>query len=258
MLSISQPAVSEAPPFSRDGAIKRYAHTSKWALALLLLAAFLVRVHYLRAHVVVLEGEGAGYAHQADNLLRGLGFESYLYPKPDLEHCWLQPILIAGTYLVVRDLDTATHIVSLVSGTLLVLWFFLLADRHYGRSAAWIAALFAAFHPLIIALSTTGYAEILAAALQFGAIYWSLRFIEEDGRLSLALRGRVVGPLLSQSYRMPADPDIHDRALLCLFSLEKRLSKILGDAQRTLRVGLCSICNSLCHVISPLHWQVLV
>ncbi len=193
MLSISQPAVSEAPPFSRDGAIKRYAHTSKWALALLLLAAFLVRVHYLRAHVVVLEGEGAGYAHQADNLLRGLGFESYLYPKPDLEHCWLQPILIAGTYLVVRDLDTATHIVSLVSGTLLVLWFFLLADRHYGRSAAWIAALFAAFHPLIIALSTTGYAEILAAALQFGAIYWSLRFIEEDGRLSWLYAGALWG-----------------------------------------------------------------
>jgi hypothetical protein len=193
LLAFPQPAVSKAPPLVKGGGMKWYARTSNWALALILLVAFLVRVYYLRAHVVVLEGEGAGYAHQADNLLRGRGFESYLYPKPDLEHCWLQPILIAGAYLAVRNLDTATHAVSLVSGTLLVLWFFLLADRHYGRSAAWIAALFAAFHPLLVALSTTGYAEILAAALQFGAIYWSLRFIEDDGRLSWLYAGALWG-----------------------------------------------------------------
>ena len=188
----------------------------------MLLAAFLVRVHYLRAHVVVLEGEGAGYAHQADNLLRGRGFESYLYPKPDLEHCWLQPILIAVTYLVVRNLDTATHAISLVSGTLLVLWFFLLSDRLYGRSAAWIAALFAAFHPLIIALSTTGYAEILAVALQFGAIYWSLRFIEEDGRLSWLYAGALWGlSYLNRTECLPI-PIFTIGPLLCLFCLEKK------------------------------------
>jgi hypothetical protein len=147
-----------------------------------LIAAMLVRVIYLRSHVVVLEGEGAGYAHQADNLLRGRGFESFLYPEPDLEHCWVQPILIAAVDLVVRNLDAATHIVSLVAGTLLVFWLFLITDRFYGRSVAWVAALLTPFHPFLIALSTTGYAEILAAALEFGPIYSSIRLIEDDGR----------------------------------------------------------------------------
>jgi len=152
------------------------------ALVFLLLVALSVRVYYLRSHVVVLEGEGAGYAHQAENLLRGRGFESYLYARPDLEHCWLQPIFIAAVYMLVRKLDTATHIISLASGTLLVLWVFLIADRVYGRRIAWIAALLTALHPLLVALSTTGYAEIFAMGLQFGAIYWSIRLMEHDGR----------------------------------------------------------------------------
>ena len=51
-----------------------------------------------------------------------------------------------------------------------------------GALLPWIAALLVAFHPFLIALSTTGYAEILAAALEFGAIYWSIRLIEDHGR----------------------------------------------------------------------------
>lgn len=141
-----------------------------------------MRLYYLRSHVVVLEGEGAGYAHQAENLLRGHGFESSLYARPDLEHCWLQPLLIATVYMGVRDVDTATHIISMASGTLLIVWMFLIGDRIYGRLGGWIAALLATFHPLLIALSASGYAEILAMALQFGAIYWCIRFIEHDGR----------------------------------------------------------------------------
>lgn len=172
---------------------KRHKYTSYLLLAGLLLAAALVRFYYLRAHVVVLEGEGAGYAHQAENLLSGRGFESFLYPRPDLEHCWMQPLLIAAAFPITRDLDRATHLVSLVSGVVLVVWLFLISDRLYGRWVAWVAAALAAFHPLLVALSTTGYAEILAMALQFGAIYWSLRFIENDGRHSAIIAGSLWG-----------------------------------------------------------------
>jgi 4-amino-4-deoxy-L-arabinose transferase-like glycosyltransferase len=153
-----------------------------WALAALLLAGLCIRVYFLQLHVVVIEGEGSGYAHQAENLVNGRGFESYLYAGPDLEHCWLQPVLIAAISLISHNLDSAVHIVSLASGTLVILWAFLLANRCYGSWAAWIAAIIATFHPLLVALSTTGYAESLAMALQLGAIYWSIRLIENEGR----------------------------------------------------------------------------
>jgi hypothetical protein len=150
-------------------------------LGFLLLLALGVRVYYFQRHVVVLEEEGAGYGRQAESLLSGRGFESYLYPRPDLEHCWLQPIFIAAVYVFVGNVDTATHIIALAFGTFLVLWVFLIADRAYGHRVGWIAALLTALHPLLVALSTTGYAEILAMGLQFGAIYWSIRLIEHDG-----------------------------------------------------------------------------
>jgi 4-amino-4-deoxy-L-arabinose transferase-like glycosyltransferase len=150
-------------------------------LSLLLLLALGARVYYLHRHVVVLEGEGAGYARQAESLVSGRGLESYLYARPDLEHCWLQPILITAVYVFIGNLDAATHVISLAFGTLLVLWMFLIADRTYGPKVGSIAALLTAFHPLLIALSTTGYAEILAMGLQFGAIYWSIRLLEHDG-----------------------------------------------------------------------------
>jgi hypothetical protein len=165
----------------------------RWALVALLLAGLCIRVYFLRSHVVVLEGEGSGYAHQAENLVNGRGFESYLYPHPDLEHCWLQPILIAAVSLVTHDLDSGTHIVSLAAGTLLVLWTFLIANRLYGIWAAWIAATLVAFHPLLIALSTTSYPESLAMALQWGAVYWSVRLIENDGRWSWLFAGCLWG-----------------------------------------------------------------
>lgn len=160
---------------------------------MLLLVALCVRIYYLHLHVVVLETEGAGYAHQAENLLKGRGFESYLYPRPDLEHCWLQAILIAAIGMVTRDLDAATHLISLISGTVAVFWIFLLAKRLYGIWAAWIAAVVAAFHPLLVALSTTGYAEALAMALELGAIYWSIRLFEKDGRWAWLIAGSLWG-----------------------------------------------------------------
>lgn len=152
-----------------------------------------MRVYYLHLHVVILEIEGSGYAHQAENLVNGRGFESYLYARPDLEHCWLQPILIAAVSLFTHDLDRATHIISLASGTLAILWLFLIANRIYGIWSAWIAAILVAFHPLMVALSTTGYAEPLAIALEFGAIYWSLHFIEDSGRWSWLFAGCLWG-----------------------------------------------------------------
>ncbi len=159
----------------------------------LLLTGLCVRVYFLHLHVVVIEGEGSGYAHQAENLVNGRGFESYLYALPDLEHCWLQPILIAAVSLITRNLDSGVHIVSLVSGTLVILWVFLIANRFYGIWTAWIAAILASFHPLLIALSTSGYAESLAMALQLGAIYWSIRMIENDGRWPWLFAGALWG-----------------------------------------------------------------
>ena len=152
-----------------------------------------MRVYYLHLHVVILEMEGSGYAHQAENLVNGRGFESYLYARPDLEHCWLQSVLIAAISLVTHDLDGATHAVSLASGVLLIVWLFLITNRFYGIWSAWVAAILAAFHPLLIALSTSGYAEALAIALQLGAIYWSIRFFEDEGRWSWLFAGCLWG-----------------------------------------------------------------
>lgn len=166
---------------------------SLWGLIGLLLCAIVLRVFELKLHVVVLESEGSGYAHQAQNLIAGRGFESAFGPYPDLVHCWLQPVLIAVVFQACRDLDSATHIVSLAAGTLLIFWLFLIAKRLYGIRSAWLVAILAAAHPLLVALSATGYAECLAMGLQFGAIYWSIRFFENDGRWSWLFAGILWG-----------------------------------------------------------------
>jgi 4-amino-4-deoxy-L-arabinose transferase-like glycosyltransferase len=171
---------------------KRFSRSTLWILALLL-AGFVLRVWYLHAYVTVFETEGAQSARMADNLLHGRGFESILYPSVDLEHCWLQPILIAAIASVSRNSEVASHILSLIAGTLLPLVLFLLADRLYGRRAAWIAAGFAAFHPVIVGLSASGYAEALAMSLQFAATYWTLKMMEADGRWSWLISGALWG-----------------------------------------------------------------
>src|SRR5882724_4758705 len=158
-------------------------------LALLLFVALGVRVWFLSTHVTVIEGEGAGYAFTAERLLHGQGFQSNLDPQPDLEHTLLEPVLIAGASFLAGNTERGAHVVGMTSGMVLIYLAFVLARRFYGESAGWIAALLFSFHPFLIVLSTSAYAEGLAFALALAGIYWSVRFIENDGRWAWLVAG---------------------------------------------------------------------
>ncbi len=159
----------------------------------LLFVALCARVYYLRSHVVVLEGEGAGYAHQAEHLVSGRGFESYLYPRPDLEHCWLQPIFISAVYILVRNLDTATHIISLVSGTLS--GFVYISDC---RPSLWTQNRpDRSFACRVSPIVNCSIDDRLRRNLRHGAAVWgdllSVRLVEHDGRWGWLFAGVLWG-----------------------------------------------------------------
>jgi 4-amino-4-deoxy-L-arabinose transferase-like glycosyltransferase len=163
-------------------------------LIVLTLAALGLRVGFLLTRTAVIENEGAGYAVQAEHVLDGTAF-----PPPSSEHhpdlvdCWFYPLVIALVTLVTRNTELATRIVSLLSGTSLVLSSYFLAVRLYDRRTAKMAATLFAVFPLLIAFSVSGYSEALYISILMPALYWSTRCLEPDAKKPWLWAGILFG-----------------------------------------------------------------
>jgi len=162
-------------------------------LCLIVLAAGL-RLGYLLGRSAVMDNEGAHYAMMAQHLLDGRAFPRVpTATQPQLVMAWFHPLMIAGMTLITRDTEWAARLVSLLSGAGLVAILFCLGLRLYGRTVAWIVGTLAAFFPILVAFSTTGYSESLYLALVMGAVYFSIRCFGADRGRAWLWAGMLFG-----------------------------------------------------------------
>jgi 4-amino-4-deoxy-L-arabinose transferase-like glycosyltransferase len=159
---------------------------------ILLLLALGVRLIFWHSQIAVIESEGSGYARMADNLVSGRGFYG-THPEIDVMDTWLYPTLIAGLTFIIHNSETAARLISLVTGVALILPVFFIAFRLYGRTVAWIAALLIASHPLLVALSPSGYTEAPQLFLMMGSVWFVLRCFDGADRYAWFWAGVFFG-----------------------------------------------------------------
>jgi 4-amino-4-deoxy-L-arabinose transferase-like glycosyltransferase len=123
------------------------------------LSAFLLRVFMLRFGGE-LTGDGVWYMILGKNLIEGDfrgGLSTYWSP--------LYPFLIGITSLCFGDLELSGRLVSVVTGSLLVIPVYWLARRLYGKAEAGVAALLTIISPPLVFSSTRVLSESLFTLL---------------------------------------------------------------------------------------------
>jgi 4-amino-4-deoxy-L-arabinose transferase-like glycosyltransferase len=185
-------AESENEPRSRLRPRTAYRLRAHTLLGVILLLGLALRVAWMVARVSVISPDGGEYATMAEHLLHQHALIG-IYEGPEIIYGPLYPTLIAGVMVVIPNSETAAHVVSLVSGTALIVIVFLLAQRVYGRRTAYIAAALAAFHPLLIALSASVFNEALYATVWMAMAYWGIRALEFRRLRDAVFLGACVG-----------------------------------------------------------------
>lgn len=161
-------------------------------LEFILVAALLLRVGWVITRTGVIENEGAEYATIASNLFHHatyvgiLGGREALFPP-------LYPVLIGLVSFVTHNTEIAGRAVSVIMGTLFVASLYLLALRIFGRRTAYVTAILAAVHPLLLAMSSSVYSEMTYLAMLFTASYFALKALENPGLSSGSLAGLFFG-----------------------------------------------------------------
>jgi len=163
--------------------------TKTWyVLGALLILALIVRVTWLKTHVLVFNPDGAEYARSAENLLRGAGF-SGMWSRPEVIFPPLYPLLIAGASLLTGNSEVAARLVSVICGVLLVLPIFYLARKLYGPRTAILAAALVSIHPMLTSISVTGFSESTYLLFFAWGLYWSFESLWGRGWKAAATAG---------------------------------------------------------------------
>ena len=176
----------------RDRALNLTLKTPYQPLLWVLLVAFVLRLGWWLFQAPVVSLDGAEYLCAARNLIRGDGYTG-CYAGPELMYSPLYPVLVAALSLVVRNVEAAAHIVSVVFGTGLVLVVFLLASQVYGGRVAYIAATLTAVHPVLVKLAGSTYNETVYLPLLVAGIFLGVRAVESAGRKYCILTGALFG-----------------------------------------------------------------
>ena len=96
-----------------------------------------------------------------------------LWDFKGLEYFWglLHPLILAGLFTITGSVDILIpRMLSLVSGSLAVVFLFMLARRHFGTSVAIAATLFAALNPVGMFSDASGMQEPLGIMLLLGGL----------------------------------------------------------------------------------------
>jgi 4-amino-4-deoxy-L-arabinose transferase-like glycosyltransferase len=204
---------------SIGGKILTASHHRIVALSLLVVASFALRVAAIKIWGTgAIEPDGAQYARIAENLRKGVGYVGIATPGPELNFPPLFPLLIDAASFVTKSHSSAGRLVSLVLGALLPLPVFGIASRLFNRRTAWVAAVLALLHPLLINLSFTVWSEGPYATLLLTAVYVVLRALNHPSIQMWALVGGTFG--LAYLLRPEAVAPMMVAALFALIATE--------------------------------------
>lgn len=149
-------------------------HPRLWLVLALALAARLI---WLWIQPAVIENEGTEYARLAENLFRGMGYRG-IFGEPGFPFPPLYPILIGCLSTLTGNTELSGRIISLIAGTLFIVPLFCLARSLFGSRAGYVAAVVAAFHPILIATSVEVLSEPMYCTLLLAGLYWGVRTLE--------------------------------------------------------------------------------
>lgn len=165
----------------------RFTRREGGLLFFLVLAAFFLRLFILQFHPL-LSGDGVWYATLGKNLISGNlkeGLSTYWPP--------FYPVLVGISSLFFRDLEFAGLIVSVVTGSLLVIPVYLLGRGFYSKRVAIVAAIFTILHPLLILYSVRLLTESTYTLLLASAIVAGLYALSNGRAIFYFLTGLALG-----------------------------------------------------------------
>lgn len=163
------------------------------SIVLIGFAAFLLRVFGMIFFTGTIGTEGAEYARIAENLLAGSGYVGIANEGTELMFPPLFPFMIAALSLVTHNVEIAGRLVSVIMGTVLVIYIHLFTWRVYGSRVANVAGALAVLQPLLVLQSTIVFCETTYAAFIFSGIYWIQRSYTDRNILSFMLAGSSYG-----------------------------------------------------------------
>ena len=110
-------------------------------------------------------------------LSKDIGFSQgflRLWDFKGLEYFWgfAHPVLTAALFTITGSIDVLVpRMLGLVTGSIAVLFLFLLVKRYFGTPAALIAAAFMALNPVVIVADTAGIQEPIGLMFLFSGLY---------------------------------------------------------------------------------------
>lgn len=160
------------------------------ALAIPLVAALGLRLFFLRYHWAIGFDE-AHYLRMAASATAG-AFDQVWHPY------WppMFPLFVAGLSSLISDVEAAARWLNVLAGVLVVVPVYALAQRLFGRGAAFWSALLCALFPPLAFADTTALAEPSYTALTMFGILLGLRALEKRS----VLTGLATGALFGLAY----------------------------------------------------------
>ncbi|MGQ9667364.1 MAG: glycosyltransferase family 39 protein, partial [Anaerolineae bacterium] len=126
--------------------VRRLAGT--WLIPIAITLGALILRAVLASPARVVWGDEPFYLWDGCNLATGRGY-TFFNGRPDVYLTPLYPLVIAGLYLILHNLELASRLCYMVFGAALVLPIYGLAKEMYGRRPAVIAAVLLAVYPAL-------------------------------------------------------------------------------------------------------------
>lgn len=153
----------------------------EWLIPAVIAVAALALRAALANPARVVWGDEPFYLWDGYNLAAGRGY-TFFNGRPDIYLTPLYPLVIAGLYLILHNLELASRLCYILFGAALVLPIYGLAKEMYGRRTA-----------LIAAVLLTVYPALTAAELYWGTMTEPLYFLTLYAGLYAALRALRYG-----------------------------------------------------------------